>query len=229
MSYYQHKRLRRYLLATVFVAAILTVSAPDARAADCQAPADAPGFVANVDVDIGQPSIYNHRSKAQLGTSNSHGRRRQILGTMQGDVDLRWFINYKVEPYGNGNCFWVSVVNVELTYQQLDVNIAAEYEPGSCQYEAILDHEKEHVQVAQRILSPYAQQITQALTTLSIPTRDLPALADSPEQARAQVQAVLRQTLLPVHQRMNQLVRERQAEVDTLDNYRRTWRQCRKW
>ena len=221
--------LQRILPAALVAAVYFALSAPDAAAADCQAPEDAPGYQINVDVDIGQPTIYNHRTKAQLGSSNAHGRRRQILGTMQGDVDLRWFISYKVEPFGNHNCFWVAAVNVELSYHQLDVNIAAEYEPGSCQYEAILDHEKEHVQVAQRILSPYAQQIRQALTTLSIPTRDLPALADSPEQARAQVQAVLRQTLVPVHNQMNQIVREQQADVDTLENYRRTWRQCRRW
>jgi len=223
-------RLNRYLVASVLATGLLfTLPVPEAAAADCQAPDDAPSYRVNVNVDVGQPTIYNHRSKAQLGSSNAHGRRRQVLGTMQGDVDLRWFINFKVEPFGNGNCFWVSVVDVELSYQQLDVNIAAEYEPGSCQYEAILDHEKEHVQVAQKILSPYAQQIQQALTTLSIPTRDLPALADSEEQARAQVQSVLRQTLLPVHDQMSRLVRERQADVDTLENYRRTWRQCRKW
>ena len=220
---------RRYLLA-ISIAGVFFVASPhDAAAEECKSPDDADRFIVNVDVDIGAPRIRNHRSKAQLGSTNSHGRRRQILGTMQGEVDLRWFIKYQIEDFQDGSCFWVESANVELSYHQLDVNIAAEYEPGSCQYEAILDHEKEHVVIAQNILSPYAQQIRAALTTLSIPTPDLPAVADSPEQARAQVQAVFRRVLLPVREQMSQLVRARQAEVDTRENYRRTFRQCRRW
>ena len=43
------------------------------------------------------------------GASSVHGRRRNILGTMQGNVDLRWFINYKVNDHwqveAGGNWF----------------------------------------------------------------------------------------------------------------------------
>ncbi len=220
---------RRYLLAISIAVVFFAASAQDAAAEECKSPDDAESFKVNVDVDAGVPNIRNHRSKAQLGGTNSHGRRRQILGTMQGEVDLRWFINYHIEDFQDGSCYWVASANVELSYHQLDVNIASEYEPGSCQYEAILDHEKEHVVVAQNILSPYAQQIRAALTTLSIPTPDLPAVADSPAEARAQVQAVFRRVLLPVRDQMSRLVRARQADVDTRENYRRTFRQCRRW
>ncbi|NNE82399.1 MAG: hypothetical protein HKN28_00350 [Alphaproteobacteria bacterium] len=221
---------RKYLWA-LSVAILFYAGAPnDAAAAECQSPDDAGSFEVNVKVDVGQPTIYNHRTRAQLsGASSVHGRRRNILGTMQGNVDLRWFINYKVNEVSNGTCFWVASADVELSYHQLDVNIAAEYEPGSCQYEAILEHEFEHVAVAQQIMSPYAQQIEQALTTLSIPTPDLPSIADSPAQARAEVQEVFRRVLLPVRDQMNQLVRARQADVDTPENYRWTFKKCRRW
>jgi hypothetical protein len=219
----------RYVLAVAIAVVFFYASPPDAAAAQCQSPDDTESFQVNVDLDVGTPQIYNDRTKAQLGTSNSHGRQRQVLGTMQGNVDLRWFINYQVTEVSNGTCFWVASADVELSYLQLDVNIAAEYKPGSCQYAAILDHEKQHVRVAQKIMSPYAQQIKQALTTLSIPTPDLPSVADSPEQAREEVQEVFRRVLLPVRDQMNKLVRARQAEVDTLQNYRRTFKQCRRW
>ncbi|NKB49167.1 MAG: hypothetical protein GKS02_07370 [Alphaproteobacteria bacterium] len=222
-------QIYRHLLTVLLAAIFLTAAPHQAAAAECEAPDDARRYEINVKVDVGTPKIYNNRSKAQLGTSISHGRRGQILGTMLGNVDLRWFINYKVEEIANGTCFWVANANVELSYHQLDINIASEYEPGSCQYEAILDHEKEHVVVAQRILSPYAQQIQQVLTTLSIPTADLPSVADSPEEAQAQVQEVFRRVLLPVRDQMNQRVRAQQAEVDTRENYARTFRQCRRW
>lgn len=222
-------RFRRRFLAGCCAAACYAATALGAAAAECRSPDDAGSFEVDVQIDAGETRISNNLSKAQLSGALSHGRRRNILGVMQGDVDLRWFINYKIEEYRDGICFWVASVDVELAYRQLDVFIAAEYEPGSCQYEAVLDHEKEHVQVAQSIMGPYAQQIYASLTTLSIPTPDLPSVADSPEAARAQVNEVFRRLLMPVRERMYLVLRAQQAEVDTRENYRRTFRQCRKW
>jgi len=222
-------RFHRHLLAVCLAAACFAASAQGAAAAECEAPDDAGSFEVKVHIDPGTSRISNKLSKAQLSGANSHGRRRQILGVMQGDVDLSWFINYKVEDFRDGICFWVASVDVELAYRQLDVYVAREYEPGSCQYKAILDHENEHVQVARSIMSPYAQQIQASLTTLSIPTRDLPSVADSSEEARAEVHEVFRRLLMPIRERMYRVVRAKQAEVDTLENYRRTFRQCRQW
>jgi hypothetical protein len=222
-------RFRCYLLA-FFIAAAWFVAAPGgAQAAGCKAPRDAADFVVNVSIDVGQPNVYNQLSKAQLGTSNAHGRRRQVLGTTQSGVELRWAIKYQLREWRNVYCFWVASADVQISYQQLDVNIAAEYEPGSCQYEAVLDHEFEHVDVAQKIMSPYAQQIKQALTTLAIPTANLPSVANSPAIAREEVEEVFRHTLHPVRDKMIQVLAENQAEVDTIENYRRTWQRCRRW
>ena len=222
-------RLSLHLLAFLLAAAWFVATSSSAEAAGCIASDDAQDFKVNVDVDVGQPNIYNNLSKAQLGTSNTHGRRVQVLGTAQTNFELRWAIKYQVREWRNVYCFWVATADVAISYHQLDVNIAAEYEPGSCQYEAVLDHENEHVDVAHNIMSPYAQQIQQALTTLAIPTAHLPSLANSPEIAREEVEEVFRRTLFPVRDQMIRLLRERQAEVDTIENYRRTWRQCRKW
>jgi hypothetical protein len=101
-------------------------STPKAAAAECQPNEDTSSYEIHVDVDIGVPNIYNNRSKAQLGSRNSHGRRRQVLGTMQGEVDLRWFIDYKIEDFKGRKCFWVASANVSLSYHQLDVNVARE-------------------------------------------------------------------------------------------------------
>ena len=222
-------RIGIHLLAFLLAAVWLVGTPSAAAAAGCIAPDNAQDFEVNVDVDSGEPNIHNNLSKAQLGTTNSHGRRAQILGTANTGLELRWRIKYQVREWRNVYCFWVASANVKINYHQLDVNIAAEYEPGSCQYEAVLDHEQEHVDVAQNIMSPYAQQIQQALTTLAIPTAHLPSVANSPEIAREEVEEVFRQTLLPVRDQMGKLLRERQAEVDSIENYRRTWRQCRKW
>ncbi len=220
----------RYLLLVFALAAVWDVAtSSSAQAAGCRAPRSAPDFDVQVNVNIGEPVIHNHLSKADLGTSNLHGRRSQVLGNAATGLELRWSIQYQVREWRNVYCFWTHSATVEISYHQLDVNIASDYAPGSCQYEAVLDHELEHVAVAQNILQPYAQQLRQALTSLAIPTAHLPATANSPEIAREEVEEVFRRTLFPVRDQMSQLLEQQQAEVDTLENYRRTWRRCRKW
>jgi hypothetical protein len=204
-------RFGRHLLALSIAAASFAAISSGASAAGCRAPRSAGDFEVRVNIDPGEATVHNHLSKAQLGTSNLHGRRAQIL------------------EWKNVYCFWTASAVVDISYHQLDVNIASDYEPGSCQYEAVLDHEYEHVGVAQNIMQPYAQQIRQALTTLAIPTAHLPSLANSPEIAAEEVEEVFRRTLIPVRDQMGRLLVERQAEVDTLENYRRTWKRCRKW
>jgi len=222
-------RFRHALLVFFIAAAGFAATSNGAAAAGCKAPRDAGDFEVNVNIDVAEPNVSNQLSKAQLGSTNSHGRRRQILGTTQSGLELRWSISYRVRDWKNVYCFWVARADVEIAYHQLDVNIASEYEPGSCQYEAVLDHEYEHVEVAQKIMQPYAQQISAALTSLAIPTSHLPSVANSPEDAREEVEAVFRRTLNPVRDKINRALTVNQAVVDTRENYARTWRRCRKW
>lgn len=222
-------RFRFHLLAFLGAAAGFAASADGASAAGCRAPSDAGEFVVNVDVDIGEPSVANDRSKAQLGSSDFHGRSGQVLGTTSSGLELRWSYHYQVKKWRNVYCFWVTSTDVALSYRQLDVVIASEYAPGSCQYEAVLDHENEHVEVAQRVIQPYERHIRQALTSVEIPTSRVAALANTPELAREAAEKAFRRTLLPVRDQLIRVLNEQQAHVDTLDNYRRTWQRCSKW
>jgi hypothetical protein len=124
---------------------------------------------------------------------------------------------------------WTASAVVDLSYQQLDVNIASEYAPGSCQYEAVLDHENEHVEVAQRVMEPYAQLIQRALMSVEIPTARSPIAVNSPEHAHAKVEATFERILLPVRDQLVRTLEEQQAHVDTPDNYRWTAQRCSKW
>ena len=222
-------RIRYHLVAIVIAATGFVASVDGASAAGCRAPRDASDFEVRVDIDTGAPNVYNNMSKAELGTANIYGGLHQILGTTQSGLELRWSISYQVANWKNVYCVWAASTDVKLSYQQLDVNIASEYAPGSCQYEAVLDHENEHVEVAQRVMQPYAQQIQRALTSVEIPTSRSPTAVNTPEDARAEVEATFKRTLLPVRDQLIRTLKEQQAHVDTPDSYRRTAQRCSNW
>jgi len=214
-----------FLLATAGFAA----TADDASAAGCRAPRNSSDFEVRVDIDTGRPIVYNQLSKSELGTSNLHGRNHQILGNTQSGLELRWSINYQVSNWRNVYCVWAASADVKLSYQQLDINIAREYLPGSCEYEAVLDHENEHVEVAQRVMRPYARQIQQALTSLDIPTARAAAVVNSPEDARTEIEAAFQRTLQPVRDQLVRALKQQQSYVDSPENYRRTAQRCQNW
>ena len=222
-------RFRHGLLVFILTAAGFAATSSDAAAAGCKAPGNASEFEVSVNIDVGEPSVSNNLSKAQLGRSNMHGRKGQILGTSRSGLELRWTISYKLRNWKKQYCFWVASADVDISYHQLEVIIASEYEPGSCEYEAVLDHEYEHVEVAQEILRPYAKQISAALASVAIPTFHQPSIANSPEDAREEVEAIFRSTLHPVRDKINRALEVNQAVVDTKENYRRTWRRCKNW
>lgn len=222
-------RFRHGLMVFCLAGAGFAAASGDAAAAGCRASRGASEFEVSVNIDVGEPRVSNNLSKAQLGRSNMHGRKGQILGTTKSGLELRWTISYQLRKWKKQYCFWVASADVDISYHQLDVTIASEYEPGSCEYEAVLDHEYEHVEVAQEILRPYAKQIYVALTSLAIPTAHLPSVAYSSEDARAEVEAVFKSTLHPVRDKINRALEVNQAVVDTKENYRRTWRRCKNW
>ncbi len=220
---------RRFILVLAFAVLGLAAPAGSASASECRALEHGGRFEVAVNIDVNEPDIYNNLSKAELGGSNAHGRRGQTLGTMQSGVSLSWSINYQFREAGDVVCFAVASADVDLAYDQLDIYIAADYQPQSCQYEAVLDHEQEHVVVAQTTMRAYEQRFRDALDSRSIPTPDRPAEARSQAEAQAEVDQLFKQKLLPLLEEMTQELEVRQAQVDTLENYQKTWRRCRRW
>ncbi len=125
-------------------------------------------------MNVGEPIVDNTRSKAALGTVARHGRSYRLLGRTDAGLIMKWDVRYGVVPHGSGYCVWVANIDLLLAHQVLDVYVASEYAPGSCQYQAILAHEYEHVDVAKRVMRGYEQRIRSALTSLSIPRPGLP-------------------------------------------------------
>ncbi len=143
--------------------------------------------------------------------------------------EVKFATEYSVVPFGNKFCFWVQSIPVTLRYPPIEIYIAKEFGTRSCQYQAVLDHEKDHVRVAQDNLERYYPRMRSALTSLLIPTGRAPQIVASPEQAKREVDALIRKLLWPVSRNMFADVNKAQAAVDSPEEYRRVQRRCRNW
>ncbi len=185
-----------------------------------------------VDVLIEMPPVVTHhdRSRAQLGLLAFHGPTVRVLGVTASKLRAGTSTHYGNRPLeGEGTCFWVDHIEVMLRYEALDIYIASEYTRGSCQYQAILSHEKKHATVAQGYLDDYVQVIRSALASLAIPKPRDPRLVESVTEAQEKMQATIEKLLRPVITKLRKTMEEAQNRIDSRAEYRRVETQCPKW
>lgn len=94
--------------------------------------------------------------------------------------------------------FWVSGVNVTIWYESIDVYLPREHAEGSCEYQGILAHEKEHIRVDRELVEEYAEKIKVALLAASFPTYQSPGWVSSYAEGAAQEESRLQSIVRPL-------------------------------
>jgi hypothetical protein len=193
---------------------------PQARARERCPGAPQERYRINVQTEIPPPKVNRSLGRGELGLMPGH------FGLTATALKIEYAANYAAEPYGDGHCFWVKQVDVLLRYETPDVYVAKEYETGSCNYEVILEHETEHVKVAQDHLKRYASRIGSALTSLLIPKRKSAIVVDSPEEAKRKVNEVLQRVIYPGYLELERGMDEAHEKLDTPDERRKMVLRC---
>jgi len=202
--------------------------ASPAPAAVC--PSQTGSYRVDVPIELPPVEIHHDHSRAQLGLLAFHGPTSRVLGVTASKLRAGTATHYGHRPLeGEGVCFWVDRIEVMLRYEVLDIYIASEYTSGSCQYQAILTHEKRHAKVARTYLDDYVQTIRSALASLAIPKSRDPRLVENVTGAQQKTQATIESLLKPIIARLRKDMKEAQNRVDTPTEYRRVEKQCPKW
>jgi len=184
----------------------------------------------DVVIDLPPVNVYHDHSRAQLGLLAFHGPTDGVLGVTASNLRAGTSTRYGHRPLeGEGVCFWVESIEVGLRYEALDIYIVSEYTPGSCQYNAILSHEKKHAGVARAYLDDYVQVIRSALASLAIPKPRDPRLVETVSEAQEKTQATIAKLLDPVIAELRKSMEEAQNKIDSRAEYRRVEKQCAKW
>ena len=184
-----------------------------------------------MDVRIEVPPVHVNRSlgRDQLTTMGPHGPNSQVLGLMNGQLEMHTEREYGYVPVGDQFCYWVNSAMVTLKYRTLDVYVASEYSPRSCAYQAILAHEQRHVKFAKEYVTRYAPRLRSVLTSLRIPKPGSAKLTPSMDHARVDMDTVFSELLTPVFEELNVEHQKAQARVDLPQEYARVRRRCKKW
>ncbi len=124
-------------------------------------------------------------------------------------------------------CSEVASVAASIQYNSIDVYVAREYARGTCQYNAILDHERRHVGVFHDTLSEFSPRIERAL--YSALDRMKPLHNRNHEVAAQKIQNKLEQSVSSIFREFDRVLANRNGKLDTKENYTKELENCLSW
>jgi len=125
---------------------------------------------------------------------------------------------------------WATSVTVVFEYTKMDVYVSSQYGEGSCEYNQILAHEKQHVAINEKTLDQYKAMLASALkSSTRIPSQAHPLTVRSVSEGKALVSQRVAGIVNPYFKRFRQSVQAANSKIDTLSNYRRIQERCHGW
>ncbi len=133
----------------------------------------------------------------------------------------------RLVPRQGGYCVYLTSVGANFGWQRLQVYIASELKKGGCGYNAVLDHENQHVSINRDAVRQFAPLVRARLEELLRAQK--PVFA---RNADATTEAVLEQIQKQAGAVVNdftETLEARQGVIDTAKNYSATAALCSDW
>lgn len=125
---------------------------------------------------------------------------------------------------------WFDDVILEVAVSSDIIHIPSEYPPGSCEYRAVLEHERGHGRVARERAVALAARLERALMASEhIPTRFDPVIAADFASAAEHLKSDIAKVVDPLYDRFEAEHKAAQERLDRPDPYDAVYRKCSGW
>jgi hypothetical protein len=180
--------------------------------------------------------VYSHAlSTSQIETLSQSGGEAEhyhVYGLTQADFsnDTVYEVSWSKKWFKDEYKLWVDNLRVEFTYDTLNVYVTNNYSEGSCEYQATLEHENQHVDIHRRLYFKY-QKIFQDVMNQwkDIPLKSNPVTATSVEEGKHEIGDKISTVLDPVFNQFKAELQQEQGGLDTPENYEVLKEKCQNW
>jgi hypothetical protein len=125
---------------------------------------------------------------------------------------------------------WFDDVILEVSVSSDIIHIPREYPPGSCEYQAVLEHERGHGRVAREMAMALAGRLERALMASDrIPTRFDPVISPDFAMAAEHLKEDVAKIVDPIYDRFEAEHKAAQEKLDRPDPYDAVYRKCSGW
>lgn len=157
-------------------------------------------------------------------------------GTLGGLTVYQLSLHYQVNlrsltpPGYKTLCVQATALDIHIDTPRLEIFIPREYPRGSCEHQAVYDHEKEHVAILRQAVAAFAPELEDKLRNLpELTTLFSPQWALTAKDYLAAIEPRLRKLLEPFEQKLYAELAERNSALDSPANYQRITDQCQNW
>lgn len=180
------------------------------------------------------PPIYNNRLTV-AGIRNLFStrgeplgeRHQKALGVTYVETVMSMQAATRIKPQGRGYCVYLDRVDADFGWERMEVYVAAEYKPGSCEHRMILDHENQHVAINQRALRDAAPRVRAAMEAV---LRDQgPVYVTSPDGAAERALTNIHARMEGALEGFQRTMAEDNGVIDTDSNYEAVSQMCEGW
>ena len=128
---------------------------------------------------------------------------------------------------GGGYCVYLTGVDVNFGWKRMQVYVASEFKPGTCEYRTVLDHENQHVSVNNGALKEFAPRFRAEVERML--TNVQPVYATNAQRGMDQALASLDMGMSGLLKRFQSMMSQRNAPLDSDANYKATAQLCGNW
>ena len=174
----------------------------------------------------------NTRQIEVLSQSSGTGEHYHVYGLTQAEYGngthytVDWSKTWFKEEYK----LWVEDLRVDFSYNTVNVYVTSDYPEDSCEYQATLEHENQHVEIHKKIYEQYQKIMREAVSqSTTLPLSSRPILVTSIEDGKRQAGEMISQVLDPIFGRFKEDLSTEQAKIDTPESYEGLRQKCRHW
>lgn len=180
------------------------------------------------------PTVYHHElTTAQIeamGGLKAPSRNSQEPGLTVFDVQMAYQVGSEVRMHGKEPMrAWIKKLQVDFSLKVMEVYVSSQYPVGSCQYKAVLAHEKTHVAINQKTYRKYMAILKRELGRLALPTPARPWRVASEGEVDARAGALIQPVLDRVQAGFVAENKRLNARIDTPASYAKISRKCKGW
>lgn len=180
--------------------------------------------------------VYSHDLSTsqieRISQSSTDGERYHVYGLTQADFGsgTHYQVNWSKKWFKEEYEMWIDGLRVDFSYNTVNVFVTNAYPEGSCEYQATLDHENQHVEIHKRMFAQYQKILRETLDkSQTLPLAGRPIVVPSIEEGKKRVGDMLSAVLDPVMDRFKTDLATEQGKIDTPDSYNELRQRCQHW
>ena len=220
--------LNRILLKSFKIAGFLFFSTP-VFAGVCDRFNQIPKF--NSVINYGNV-IYKLVDKSEIVQLDKLNNPTKTLGVTSANLRIKYDFNFNRYKVPDGVCVNIQDINFFIGYKNLDVFIDNKYLKDTCEYKAIMEHEKQHVAIYQEELKYYGNLLIQELRKI---VENIEPVYFDKGISENKLSSYLNELLLnnpnvtAIKEKLEENIQKRNKELDTDSEYMRVHSMCKNW